>query len=115
MSAIPSDVSRRAFLKAGVGLTGGLVIAISMPGCKPAAKSSGAPTTFAANAWLHIGSDDKITFFCDKSEMGQGVYTALPMLIAEELGSADRSPAAAPACATAGKNSARPAPPRARC
>jgi isoquinoline 1-oxidoreductase beta subunit len=86
MSAIPSDVSRRAFLKAGVGLTGGLVIAISMPGCKPAAKSSGAPTTFAANAWLHIGSDDKITFFCDKSEMGQGVYTALPMLIAEELG-----------------------------
>jgi isoquinoline 1-oxidoreductase beta subunit len=38
------------------------------------------------NAWLHIGSDDSITFFCDKSEMGQGVYTALPMLIAEELG-----------------------------
>ena len=86
MSANPSDVSRRAFLKAGATLTGGLVIAISMPGCKPATKASGELKTFEANAWLHIGSDDKITFFCDKSEMGQGVYTALPMLIAEELG-----------------------------
>ena len=86
MSAIPSDVSRRAFLKAGATLTGGLVIAISMPGCKPATKASGELKTFEANAWLHIGSDDRITFFCDKSEMGQGVYTALPMLIAEELG-----------------------------
>lgn len=86
MSAIPSDVSRRAFLKAGATLTGGLVIAIAMPGCKPATKASGELKTFEANAWLHIGSDDRITFFCDKSEMGQGVYTALPMLIAEELG-----------------------------
>jgi isoquinoline 1-oxidoreductase beta subunit len=86
MSAIPTDVSRRAFLKASATVTGGLVIAITLPGCKPAAKAGGAPTTFEANAWLHIGSDDRITFFCDKSEMGQGVYTALPMLIAEELG-----------------------------
>jgi len=86
MSAIPSDVSRRAFLKAGVTITGGLVISISLPGCKPAAKVPGELKTFEANAWLHIGSDDSITFFCDKSEMGQGVYTSLPMLIAEELG-----------------------------
>jgi len=86
MSAIPSDVSRRAFLKAGATISSGLVIAIALPGCKPAAKRSGELKTFEANAWLHIGSDDRITFFCDKSEMGQGVYTALPMLIAEELG-----------------------------
>jgi len=86
MSAIPTDVSRRAFLKAGTAVAGGLVIAITLPGCKPAAKASGELKTFEANAWLHIGSDDRITFFCDKSEMGQGVYTALPMLIAEELG-----------------------------
>ena len=37
------------------------------------------------NAWLRIGSDDSITILVDRSEMGQGVYTALPMLIAEEL------------------------------
>jgi isoquinoline 1-oxidoreductase beta subunit len=37
------------------------------------------------NAWLRIGSDDSITIVVDRSEMGQGVYTALPMLLAEEL------------------------------
>ncbi len=37
------------------------------------------------NAWLKIGSDNSVTFIVDRSEMGQGVYTALPMLLAEEL------------------------------
>ena len=37
------------------------------------------------NAWLRIGTDDSITIVVDRSEMGQGVYTALPMLFAEEL------------------------------
>ncbi len=37
------------------------------------------------NAWLSIGADDSITILVDRSEMGQGVYTALPMLLAEEL------------------------------
>ena len=37
------------------------------------------------NAWLRIGTDGSITFLSDKSEMGQGVYTSLPTLIAEEL------------------------------
>src|SRR5690242_4213229 len=37
------------------------------------------------NAWLRIGADDSITVIVDRSEMGQGVYTALPMLLAEEL------------------------------
>jgi isoquinoline 1-oxidoreductase beta subunit len=37
------------------------------------------------NAWLRIGADDSITMIVDRSEMGQGVYTALPMLLAEEL------------------------------
>ena len=35
------------------------------------------------NAWLQVGTDGKVRFYCDRSEMGQGVYTALPMLIAE--------------------------------
>ena len=37
------------------------------------------------NAWLKIDTDDSITIFVDRAEMGQGVYTALPMLLAEEL------------------------------
>ena len=79
MSANPLQVSRRAFV-------GGLVIAITLPACKQSPKSSGETKIIESGAWLRIGTDDSITFLCDRSEMGQGVYTSLPMLIAEELG-----------------------------
>jgi isoquinoline 1-oxidoreductase beta subunit len=80
MSANPILVSRRAFV-------GGLTIAICLPGCKPSTpQASGETKITEPNAWLRIGTDDSITFLCDRSEMGQGVYTSLPMLIAEELG-----------------------------
>lgn len=91
MSANPTvdqelDASRRAFLKTSAAVGGGLVIALTLPGCgrKPAA--SGETTYTHPNAWLRIGTDNSVTFYCDRSEMGQGVYTALPMLLAEELG-----------------------------
>lgn len=87
MSVELKDVSRRDFLKTGAAVTGGLLIAISLPGCaKPGGGASAATTYLNPNAWLRIGSDDSITFYCDKSEMGQGVYTSLTMLVAEELG-----------------------------
>ena len=41
--------------------------------------------SFAPNAFLRIGSDDIVTIIVNHSELGQGVYTALPMLVAEEL------------------------------
>jgi isoquinoline 1-oxidoreductase beta subunit len=65
---------------------GGLVIAIALPGCKQSPKSSGDNKPFEPNAWLRIGTDNSVTFLCDRAEMGQGVYTSLPMLVAEELG-----------------------------
>ncbi len=80
MSANPVVVSRRTFV-------GGLVIAISLPACS--SKHGSAAVTnnsLEASAWLRIGTDDSITFQCDRSEMGQGVYTSLAMLVAEELG-----------------------------
>ena len=81
------DASRRAFLKTSATVSGGLLLAIALPGCKPGAKPADGKTTYLEpNAWLRIGSDDTITFYCDKSEMGQGVYTSLTMLVAEELG-----------------------------
>src|SRR6185503_9132504 len=55
-------------------------------GCKPSAQTAGETKFMTPNAWLRIGTDDSVTFYCDKSEMGQGVYTALTMLVAEELG-----------------------------
>jgi isoquinoline 1-oxidoreductase subunit beta len=82
--------SRRAFLKSGATGAGGLVIAIALPwalpGCGKAQQSAGERRDVQANAWLRIGTDNSVTFLCDRSEMGQGVYTSLPMLIAEELG-----------------------------
>lgn len=83
------DLSRRGFLKSSATAAGGLVIACYLPGCsKPeeVANQSGPPKLVKANAFLQIGTDGSITMFCDKSEMGQGVYTALPTLLAEELG-----------------------------
>jgi isoquinoline 1-oxidoreductase beta subunit len=94
MMRVPHDdkvdgLSRRSFLKTAATATGGLVIAVYLPACsKPeeAAKNAGPAKLVAANAWLKIGTDGSITMLCDRSEMGQGVYTALPTLIAEELG-----------------------------
>ncbi|MET0281095.1 MAG: molybdopterin cofactor-binding domain-containing protein [Steroidobacteraceae bacterium] len=82
MSAV---LDRRVFLQ-GAAASCGLLIAISLPGCssKPAAQGPGGPVDL--NAWLQVGTDGRVRFYCDKSEMGQGVYTALPMLVAEELG-----------------------------
>jgi len=83
-----SDLSRRGFLKSAAAVSGGLVIALYLPGCgKPEnAATSGPAKMVEANAWLRIGTDSSVTVLCDRSEMGQGVYTALPTLIAEELG-----------------------------
>jgi isoquinoline 1-oxidoreductase beta subunit len=86
MAANPVDLSRRDFLKTSAAVSGGLLISIALPGCKPAATANGETKFLEPNAWLRIGTDDTITFYCDKSEMGQGVYTALTMLVAEELG-----------------------------
>ena len=82
-------LDRRSLLKSGVALAaGGLVLGVSLSGCdRPS--GGGAPRdikSVATNAWLRIGTDDSIIFLCDRSEMGQGVYTSLAMLIAEELG-----------------------------
>ncbi len=79
MSATPVFVSRRTFV-------GGLVIALTLPACSSKRKGSGELKVIEPNAWLRIGTDDSITLLCDRAEMGQGVYTSLPMLIAEELG-----------------------------
>jgi len=84
------EAGRREFLRAVARLGGGLVLALSLPACAPkrAATAGGAGGTGATgqiNAWLKIAGDNTITVLVDRSEMGQGVYTALPTLLAEEL------------------------------
>ena len=81
MDTVNGPFTRRDFLGAAAVAGGGLVLALSLP---RRARAAAAPSG-ELNAWLRISADDTITFIVDRSEMGQGVYTALPMLIAEEL------------------------------
>ena len=77
-------MTRRQFIKTGALLGGGLVLACHIPLGRRDAQAA-AEETFAPNAFLRIGRDDSVTVIVNKSEMGQGVYTSLPMLVAEEL------------------------------
>ena len=72
--------SRRDFLKTSSLATGGLLMGFALPGTLQAAGA-----VYTPNAWVHIADDNTITLISARSEMGQGVYTSMPMLIAEEL------------------------------
>jgi isoquinoline 1-oxidoreductase beta subunit len=75
-------VSRRSFLKASSAVSaGGLLMGVAIPSGPAAA----AGLVHTPNAWVHIADDNTITLISARSEMGQGVYTSMPMLIAEEL------------------------------
>ena len=75
-----AELSRRGFLaSSGSALVLGLTLPVS--GRLIAAEGD----TFTPNAWLRITADNRITVICGSSEMGQGVHTAVPMMLAEEL------------------------------
>lgn len=75
------SLSRRDFLKTTGLLTGGLVVAVQLSGCSGKVPSS----PWKANAFVEIATDDQVIVWVNQQEMGQGVYTSLPMLLAEEL------------------------------
>jgi isoquinoline 1-oxidoreductase beta subunit len=79
-----ADTGRREFCRRSAALGGGLVLALTLPAFA-ARLRPGARAQSQLNAWLMIGADDSVTVLVDRSEMGQGVYTALPTLLAEEL------------------------------
>lgn len=79
------NMSRRDFLKTGALAGGGLLLGFSITPGGPASGASDKSAPFAPNAFIRIGTDDTVTIIVNKSEMGQGVYTSLPMLVAEEL------------------------------
>lgn len=81
----PADAdapTRREFLQASAA--GSLVVGFTLPQTGRAAATATA-TTFTPNAYLRITPDDRVTVVCGSAEMGQGVLTAIPMLVAEEL------------------------------
>jgi isoquinoline 1-oxidoreductase beta subunit len=81
---IPDHLTRRGFLQAGAAAGGGLMLSLSLPvrnGNAEAADAAG----FVPNAFIRIGGDGQIILTMPYVEMGQGTYTSIPMLIAEEL------------------------------
>src|SRR5258708_16306946 len=76
---------RRDFLKASAVVGGGLVIGFHLPFVNAAGAEAG---VFAPNAFIRIDRRGKITLIMPQSEMGQGVYTAIAMILAEELDAA---------------------------
>ena len=83
-SAPENHVSRRIFLKGGVAAGGGLMLGFGLPAFLGDVMAEGS-SSFAPNAFIRIGSDGSVTLTMPYVEMGQGTYTSIPMLIAEEL------------------------------
>src|SRR5580693_10253926 len=99
-----TEISRRSFLKTSAAVGGGLVVGFFVPaglgGRRALAQAlsegegagegvgagGAAPAGLPpANAFLRIGSDESVTVLLAHSEMGQGIWTTLPMLVNEEL------------------------------
>ncbi len=84
--AIVPTLTRRGFLKAGAAAGGGLLVGGYLYGLDDLAGTRvAASTLFEPNVWVKIGTDDTVTIVLTQLEMGQGVMTSMPMLLAEEL------------------------------
>src|SRR5438128_8571197 len=94
------DLSRRRFVVGSAAAGGGLLIGFALPGCDrkdrnqtPPEAAVGHATTqssdqspnLAPNAFIRIARDGTVSFIVHKVEMGQGTFTSIPMLLAEEL------------------------------
>lgn len=83
---MPGKIDRRKFLRISSAATGGLLISFVVPGYSQSTDSPTSPVSkFKLHPFLHIGEDNSIHITLSKVEMGQGIWTTLPMLIAEEL------------------------------
>jgi len=82
----PVSTGRRTFLKASAALGAGLTLAIfDVDADAQATKAANPGAEFAPNAFLRIAPDNWVTVIVKHVELGQGTYTGLPMLVADEL------------------------------
>src|SRR6202040_3052271 len=84
LTMIPDRLTRRSLLQAGAAAGGGLMLSLRLPFAKGDAEAADADG-FAPNAFIRIQGDGQIVLTMPYVEMGQGTYTSIPMLIAEEL------------------------------
>ncbi len=86
-----SDLNRRSFIKT-TGIAGGGVLIASFasvpPGVLAQTDDADLVSNYDLNAFIKVDSSGKITIYSANPEMGQGIKTALPMIIAEEMGAA---------------------------
>src|SRR6266702_3883826 len=78
-------MQRREFLKFSLAASGGLLIGFVVPETTKLFAAEPPTQGFMPNVFVRIGTDERITVIVNHSEMGQGVYTSLPMLLADEL------------------------------
>ncbi|MBW9051036.1 xanthine dehydrogenase family protein molybdopterin-binding subunit [Rhizobium mesosinicum] len=76
------DLTRRSFLSAAAAAGGGLLLGVSLA---DPASAEAMIKPFAPNAFIRMATDGSVTLIMPYVEMGQGTYTSVPMLIAEEL------------------------------
>src|ERR1700738_2594853 len=83
MTSLPQrGLTRRHALEIGAATAGGLMIGVALPSHGRGASTAAQP---ALTAWLRIAPDNTVTMMIPRAEMGQGITTSLPMLVAEEL------------------------------
>ncbi len=84
-SKIDAALTRRGFLQAGLAVGGTLVVGFHLPSARGAQSEK---PIFAPNAFIRIDTHGKVTLIMPQVEMGQGIYTAVAMILAEELDAA---------------------------
>lgn len=82
----PGDLSRRTFVISSALAAGGLLIHGTLEAARVHAQPANTPGEVSLNAWLKIASDNTVTIISSQAEMGQGIQTTLPAVLADELG-----------------------------
>ena len=80
-----TTINRADFVRLGTMFAGSLVLGVGANGCSNQSQGASETAGFKPNAWLIVHPDEKGTIFVNKSEMGQGVATGMPTIVADEL------------------------------
>src|ERR671930_719825 len=80
-ASVATTVSRRSFVEGAAGL----IFAFTLGAVGRVPHALGAAQAARINAWVTFGTDGTVTIVCPAAEMGQGVMTSLPLILAEEL------------------------------